>query len=885
MQGNAFLGAFFHVSDILEENNIPKEEFLTIVRNQYEKKFGRFGGGVIKSNMTVMQQGYDEIIEIFPGDPEAPDLSGMTGRVIMPCLLHNNNVIFNKAPLFSRKMFDNEFRAGLGYDQPASALASVGMVASATGNKASKYISRRLVPVYKPDNCTQCMECVVVCPDTALPNTAQDISTLLRTAVINYVPDLKSKNILLVNIPEIEKEVRADMLTHMSESDGNGAFKGIIKSHFANTAEKLNISPVDLKELYDIIEVLPISYKKTNSIFKVPEKKEPGSGGVFSIFVSDLCKGCGACVEACGSHQAIEMVEETEELHAQYLSASNFLSLLPDTPPKYLGLFNTENPEDTKAAALKYHLMMQSKYTSMVGGDGACAGCGEKSTLRAVSTITEALMRPVFYSKAKRLDEKASLLVKNGLMALKMLKIRDNKSYEILRKTILHVVMGYGGTNENDTQNRINTEFSGFDSDLVSALATVLNQDAYNHRELQTLEGSLASGMSVMAMTANTGCNSVFSSTPPNNPHPYPWMNSLFQDGATIGWLLGESFIQNHSKRSVCPERLADFILSESEKAFTEEDYFMYTHFSDLQMTDHEITELPKIWAVGGDGGMGDIGFQNVSKVVLQNRPNVNIIMLDTQVYSNTGGQNSESSVMPGGFDMNQAGPATEGKQTEMKSVAMSLLNGHGSPFIARGSIGGSASLYKNIIDALCYRGTSYIQAYTPCMPEHGIPDHASSKQAQLARDSRVFPEFVNNPAQGEFFHQTLSLKGNPDPDKDWYMKIIPGSKERYAYTPAHWAITEARFKKHHKKVSESEIKGLIPLETKLESITMDDIVHRRFLLKEHESFIPKNSVYITDYKEDGTADYYIISRQMVLFCVERRKAWRNLQSMAGFRP
>ncbi len=60
-------------------------------------------------------------------------------------------------------------------------------------------------------------------------------------------------------------------------------------------------------------------------------------------------------------------------------------------------------------------------------------------------------------------------------------------------------------------------------------------------------------------------------------------------------------------------------------------------------MTDQEIVELPKVWVVGGDGGMGDIGYQNMSKVILQNRPNIKALMLDTQVYSNTGGQNSDS--------------------------------------------------------------------------------------------------------------------------------------------------------------------------------------------------------------------------------------------------
>ena len=88
-----------------------------------------------------------------------------------------------------------------------------------------------------------------------------------------------------------------------------------------------------------------------------------------------------------------------------------------------------------------------------------------------------------------------------------------------------------------------------------------MRQEAFNHKDLQPIDGRLANGMSVMAMAAHTGCNTVYGSTPPNNPHPYPWMNSLFQDGITVGWLLGESFIVDHGRRSVIPERLADALM------------------------------------------------------------------------------------------------------------------------------------------------------------------------------------------------------------------------------------------------------------------------------------------------------------------------------------
>jgi pyruvate/2-oxoacid:ferredoxin oxidoreductase beta subunit len=167
-------------------------------------------------------------------------------------------------------------------------------------------------------------------------------------------------------------------------------------------------------------------------------------------------------------------------------------------------------------------------------------------------------------------------------------------------------------------------------------------------------------------------------------------------------------------------------------------------------MTDQEIRELPKVWVVGGDGALGDIGFQNASKVILQNRPNVKILMLDTQVYSNTGGQNSDSSTMLGGYDMNQFGVASQGKLIEKKSVAEAFTSGHGSPFVAQVSMANAAKLYKAMLDGLEYRGTAFFQCYTTCQPEHGVADNMSADQAKLVRDARGMPEFVFNPRQGE---------------------------------------------------------------------------------------------------------------------------------------
>ena len=901
MQGNAFLGGFFAVSSLLQEFGITQEQFREVVHKQYVKKFGRMGDAVVQSNMEVMLQGFERVKEIETRELSAADRSTLRGQALLPIL--NREQMFEevaagavtgmrrstpapagqapRTPVASINAFDAEFRSKFGYNQPATPLAAMGVVAAATGDTASKYVARRETPMYIPENCTQCMECISVCPDTALPNCSQDLSTMLSTAVSHYVTDVEDRNKLLRALPEIEKRTRERMVAEFK----TGTPLQTILREVTDSVD--GFSAQAKKQFFDIMDKVPMAYQKANAIFSSPERKSAGSGGVFSIFVSDLCKGCAACVTACGDHNALKMVAETEEVNAEHETGTAFLNLLPDTSQKYLGLFNAANPADSKTATLRNMLMVRTNYDALVSGDGACAGCGEKSVLRSVTSVTEAYMRPVFHAKSDRLIAKSGEIEKKGTEKLAAIKESNPAEYARVRQAIAHLVMGLGGEDDKDTKRRI-AEYEAehgaiTDAQLVEAISAVMLTEAFNHKSLQPVDGRLANGMSVMAMAAHTGCNTVYGSTSPNNPHPYPWMNSLFQDGITVGWLMGESFIVDHARRSVIPERLADILLSRESNLLSEEEYYNFTHFTDALMTDQEIVELPKVWVVGGDGGMGDIGYQNMSKVILQNRPNVKAVMLDTQVYSNTGGQNSDSTPMLGGNDMNVFGSATQGKNTEKKTVAETFLAGHGSPFVAQCSMANAPKLYRAILDGLEYRGTMFLQAFTTCQPEHGVPDDMALFQAQRVRDSRGVPEFVFDPRKGESYQETLDIKGNPSIDLDWYETKDKKTGESRRYTVAHWCTTEARFRNHLKKIKAEQAEKLIPLENMLVRITQQDVVYRRYLSPEHRSYIPDFGVYI-QWEDNGKIEYRAISRQLVMFCVERRKAWRMLQSKAGIK-
>jgi pyruvate-ferredoxin/flavodoxin oxidoreductase len=898
MQGNSFLGAFFRVSPFLKINGISDEAYLSTVRKQYQKKFGRFGDDVVTSNMTVMEQGFSRVQEIKYGDFSDPDRSSMRNPPMKP--IGDTPLIptagcgtacggglptpAQQTPRYSFQTlgkFDSEFRNGLGYHQPAGALASLGVMGAGSGATQSKYVARRETPVYIAENCTQCMECITACPDTALPNTSQEVATVLRTAAHYYITDAVERPKLIAELKGVEARARAKM-NEAVKARAKLPFKDIIRDEITALTE---ISDKTKTEFTGIIDKLPLAYNNVPAIFRSLEQKTPGGGGLFSIFVSDLCKGCGECVQVCGDHDALRMTTETEDLNADLTTAQIFSRLLPDTPQKFLGLYTDNDAASSREAALRNHLMVRRNYEALVSGDGACAGCGEKSILRALASVTEAYMRPLYHKKADRLRGKATKLENEGLSKLQLAKQRDEKEYNLFRRAVIHAVMNLGGENDADTNKRI-ADYEAkhgaiTDDQIVKGISAVMRQDAFNHRDLQAIDGRNANGMSVMFMGASTGCNTVYGSTPPSNPHPYPWMNSLFQDGATISWLLSESVILNHARRSVVPERLCDALLDRADDVMTDADYFLLTHLDDALMTDQEIRELPKVWVVGGDGALGDIGFQNVSKVILQNRPNVKMLMLDTQVYSNTGGQNSDSSTMLGGYDMNQFGVASQGKLIEKKNVAEAFTSGHGSPFVAQVSMANAAKLYKAMLDGLEYRGTAFFQAYTTCQPEHGVADNMSADQAKMVRDARGMPEFVFNPRRGETTQEAFDLKGNPSVDRDWWRTKYASTGEEYNYNVAHWALTEGRFRKHVKAIKEEDISEMIHFDDMLVFVTQEDVIYRRVFDQNHRSCVPNFGVYIKA-EINGKMKYFAVSRQMVLFAVERRKAWRMLQSKAG---
>ncbi|MBF0626935.1 MAG: 4Fe-4S binding protein [Magnetococcales bacterium] len=473
------------------------------------------------------------------------------------------------------------YNSGGGSGQPADPFVACSVVPAASGSyRDFSYIAPDL-PEYDASHCVACMECVQNCPDSAIWGKVLPPENL-ETALANFE----------------------------EEND-----QTLLREQLVQTTK----------------------FWKTYDKKKSKSSDSPG-GAWFGIFVDPTkCKGCGECVTACGSHNALKMIKKTPVNLPSYFTIWDFYKNAPPTPEMYI------NPK------LKVDIMLRDGANQYVGGAGSCMGCGETSVLRQFLAMTHAKV--------------------------------GNK---------------YG-------------------------------------------------------IVANTGCNTVYGSTYPFNPFRAPWVNSLFENAATVA--MG-----------------------------------IRSHWDQVGKKDHHI------WVVGGDGSMLDIGFQALSRM-LTSGMNIKVLVLDTQVYSNTGGQCSTATFIGQDAKMSVHGSHISGKLERRKEIANIALM-HPRVFVAQ-TVGPMTShFYKSIEQALEFDGPALINVYTTCQPEHQVADDQSNVRALMAVESRAFPVFIYDPDAGPTLASRLSLQGNPSMRRDWHVKKDANGVEKPVDFVA-FAKCEGRFQKH----------------------------------------------------------------------------------------
>jgi pyruvate-ferredoxin/flavodoxin oxidoreductase len=480
----------------------------------------------------------------------------------------------------------------------------------------------------------------------------------------------------------------------------------------------------------------------------------------------------------------------------------------------------------------------------MTGGDGACMGCGEKTTIHLLLSTVNAFMGPRVEEHVKKLD---------GLI-----KDLDAKAHAMLiSETDLDVVSA--------DADKLLVELSGEKKERVLLIRKTI--DELKDLKWRYQEGPSGRGRAKLGFTNSTGCSSVWGSSYPYNPYPFPWVNHLFQDAPSVAVGIFEGHMRKMADGFVSVRR-AGKLLADSYDAAADEEFF--DDFEWHQFSDEEFTLCPPLFAVGGDGAMMDIGFQNLSRVMASDKP-IRVIVVDTQVYSNTGGQACTSGFTGQVSDMAEYGMEHHGKEETRKELAL-IAMAHRGVFVMQSSQATPSHLIQNVLKGLQARRPALFILNTPCPPEWGLADFGAPDAAKLALESRAVPNIVFDPDRGTTYSECIDLDGNPSPRDTWTTYELAylddeGKEQKMTLpvTTADWALGEARFRRHFTPLKDEE--DLVPFH---EFIEMD-----KGEREDATAFI-----YTVDAKR--RLSKVIVSKEIAQLADERLRHWAQLKELAG---
>ena len=869
MQGIAFQGAFFKASPVMESAGFTEEKLFKAIEDQLQHKFGAKGARVVEDNLRVVRRGYDEVYEISSEIIAAAGDGGAQLLQIEPPL----PVMLKKIPQSKAAATDvhrfweqtgNFYLRGMGEDTLADPFVGLSWIPAVTGLFRNMTGIRVEHPEWVPQNCTACGKCWTVCPDTAIPGLVSEISQVFDTAVDR----IKQKGNGVEHLPRALRMVESNLRTLIDEHS-NGALPAVrplLDQAIEQTAASGGFEGEDRAKLQKEFELFKkeigdFQLSITRPYYETHEKKAQGSGGLLSITVNPYtCKGCMECVAVCDD-DALRPVKQTEASIERLEKTWDFWLDLPTTPEQYIRVDNLEE----RIGALETILLDKDVYQSLASGDGACLGCSEKTVVHLFTATVAALMQPRVKAHVAHLDELIGRMEKH--IQLRLVETMDVGDVNAVDKIVSELgdaeltLAGIAGIMESMKGTH------PIDPDWFKRMTGLLAK--LEELRWKYVEGTTGQGRATMGMLNSTGCTSVWGSTYPFNPYPFPWANHLFQDSASVAMGVFEGHMAKMADgfRAI---RMAELELEDQLNPAERDEFFKY--FDWRQFTDEEWLLCPPVVAMGGDGAMYDIGFQNLSRLMMSGKP-VKVVVVDTQVYSNTGGQACTAGFTGQISDMAQYGKAIQGKEEIRKEIGL-IAMAHRTTYVMQSTIAHPSHMIEGFVEGLMARRPALFNLYTSCQPEHGIGDDMGYEQAKMAVESRAYPLFRYNPDAGKTPAECFDLDMNPSIEEDWpryRLKYVENGSEKSMEVPmtfVDFAVTEGRFRKHFRVAPpDAWNDNMVPLH---EFLALEE--------DEREGLFPY--IWAVDRKQN--LNRVLVAEPMVESAQERLDFWIMLKAIAG---
>lgn len=865
MQGIAFQGAFFSASPIAEKAGLSQQRLLEAIHHQVEHKFGSKGARVVNENMAVVKRGFDEVKPVPHGSVEEVNGggNGATRGPALPIQLKKQPV--SKSPRTDIHRFWEQtgsfYARGMGNDTTTGPFSALGTMPAVTTLFRDMSEIRFHHPQWVAENCTACGNCYTVCPDTAIPGLVSEITQVLDTVVER----IRKHGTTLKHLPKAVRRVERNWRSILSEAHEDDNVSGMLREAIAKTVRESDLADEardELKREFELFqeELGDFQFALSRPYYTLKEKESPGEGGLLSITVNpSTCKGCMECVQVCDD-DALRTVPQTEDSLESLRRNWEFWEDLPTTPAKYIRVQDLEQG----IGALETLLLDKRNYTALASGDGACLGCGEKSIIHIFTATVEALMQPRVERHVAELTELIAKLEQHIQQKLvHEIDVSDPATISNIIDDIGNHDVTLAGIAQRVEQQRggepIDQQWLRGVTDLLAKLKDL---------KWKYAEGPTGRGRANTGILNATGCSSVWGSTFPFNPYPFPWANHLFQDTASLAMGVFEGHMQKMADgfRAI---RIARHVVAGSEDLAKETESL--THFGWHDFSDEEWELCPPVVAVGGDGAMYDIGFQNLSRAMMSGMP-IKVLVLDTQVYSNTGGQACTSGFFGQVSDMAQYGKSIQGKQEVRKEIGL-IGMAHRTTYVLQSTIANPNHLIEGFIEGLKARRPALFNLYTSCQPEHGIGDDMSANQAKLAVESRAYPIFRYNPDAGDCPEECFDLDGNPSIDQDWpsyELKYVEEGRAKTMQLPmtfADFAATEIRFRKHFR---------VAPPDT-----WNDQMIGLAEFLELSEDEREGRFPYVWSVNRQQELMRLLVAPPIIESCEDRRKFWTMLRAIA----
>ena len=864
MQGIAFQGGFFAASPVMEQAGLDDAQLLQAIRDQLQSKFGSKGARVVEDNMRVVKRGFDEIRQVAAGPLTENSQAGRAAGSEPPLPAMVKSLPQSKAPMTDVHRFweqtGNFYARGMGNDNITDPFIGLGVMPACSALFRDMTQIRFQHPEWNPEACTACGKCYTVCPDTAIPGLVNSVGQVLDT----ILKRLRKDGVELQHLPRAVRVMECHLHGLLTGAQDTDSVEPLVEEAIRTTLKESDLPETDRKQLDEEFKAFRAAwggfrFALSRPYFTLPEQKRAGGGGLLSITVNPYtCKGCMECVEVC-EDDALKPVTQTDASVAALREQWDLWLDLPNTPKEYIRVDDLEQG----IGALETILLDKQNYLAFTSGDGACLGCAEKTVMHLFTATVEALMQARVARHLAKLEELSVKLEQHIHLQL-MADMNVGEGMDEILAAARDKDLTLAAIAERLQQRK---GARPIDQDWLRRVSDLLNQ--IKDLRWRYTEGTTGRGRANLGMLNATGCTSVWGSTYPFNPYPFPWANHLFQDSPSLAMGIFEGHMAKMADgfRAV---RMTELELAGKYLPAEHDDYF--TYFDWTQFSDEEWELCPPVVAVGGDGAMYDIGFQNLSRAMASGKP-IKVVVVDTQVYSNTGGQACTSGFLGQISDMAQFGKVTQGKQEVRKEIGLVGM-AHRTTYVMQSTIAHPSHMIEGFIQGLKARRPALFNLYTSCQPEHGIGDDMSSVQAKLAVESRAYPLFRYNPDLGKTPQECFDLDGNPDLDLDWptyTLKYKEGGRAREMKVPmtfVDFAITEARFRKHFR---------MAPQDTWNENMVQ---LHEFLEMSEDEREGRFPFVWSVDRKEQLTR--LLVDRTMVESCEDRRDFWTMLRALAG---